>query len=786
MKTRFILAVHVWRDGPAQALRDYLIEKEADFMWISHPLYYSRKVDGSGFNVFRKRKKAEKKYFKVKNFPLPVKYLSEALLNIGFVLFQKTEKDCLYIGYNSLNAFGGIILRSLGKVSKVVYYCVDYTPKRFENKPLNLLFHKMDQFCVKHADETWNLNERAMAEARMKYYGLDVYKKGYSKQKDVPMGFWKERIGIKNFNEINKKQIVFMGSMLEKQGVQFVIKALPKVLEKIPDVKFLVIGSGAYLPELQKLTKNLNLEDSIEFTGFVESHKEIERMLVESALSIAIYEEGNPETNFTYYTDQGKIKSYLGCGLPILLSGVPPISKDIESHKCGIIIGNDPKEIAEKIVEIISNGERLKSMRENVLSYRNKFDWNIIFDKELNIYLNKPGETKSYREAELIFCSFVPVGLDDYAEYFAKNFRRLTYLKWKFPHSKGNITSEIIRYGKTEKISSKNLFSLPTFSNKLLYFSFLPVNYLIYFSQSLSHLWKKRKNTGRIFFGINYFCAFCGIVLKKMGRVDFVIYRVMDFFPLPPKGAYRILNRIFYTIDKFCLKNADSIWFTTEGHIIGRENYDYFDRKKFQYLMIPLGINPEKFSIAPINESSPSLVYCGVISKYHMLGLLFQVFQELKNKFGNIKLKIIGSGPDEEYFKDLSRKMKLDDSIVFYGYMEEGDELRKIISESSLGVALYKDEENFMRYTEPAKVKYYLSFGIPSIISDVPVIARELDETGVSLKVINDKKEIVETVGNFLGDIERQKICKQKIAEFIKEIDINNLLDDCFKKTFND
>ena len=145
---------------------------------------------------------------------------------------------------------------------------------------------------------------------------------------------------------------------------------------------------------------------------------------------------------------------------------------------------------------------------------------------------------------------------------------------------------------------------------------------------------------------------------------------------------------------------------------------------------------------------------------------------------------MIGSGPDEEYFKGLAKKMGLDNNIIFYGYMEEGERLRKIISHSSLGVALYKDEENFMKYTEPAKVKYYLSFGIPSIISDVPVIAKELDETGISFKVKNDKDEIVSRIENFLKDIEKQKRCKQKISEYIKEIDINNLLDNCFEKTF--
>ena len=394
MKNKVILAVHVWRDGPAQALRDYLIKKEADFMWISHPLYYSSKIDGSGWEIFSRGKSSQKKYLKVRNLPLPLKYSLEILLNIWFVLFQKNDEECLYIGYNSLNAFSGIILRKLGKVSKAIYYCVDYTPKRFENRILNLIFHRMDQFCVKHADETWGLNEKAMAAARKRFYNFDVYHEGYSQQKEVPMGFWKERIKIKSFDEINKRQIVFMGSMLEKQGVQFVIKALPKVLEKIPDIRFVVIGDGIYLPQLRKLADELQLDGSIEFTGFMESHEEVEKILVDSALAIAIYEEGNPKTNFTYYTDQGKIKNYLGCGLPILLSNVPPISREIEDNRCGIIINNDPEIIAGKIVEILEDESFLRSIRANVASYSSQFDWDIIFDKELSGYINGPSQDK--------------------------------------------------------------------------------------------------------------------------------------------------------------------------------------------------------------------------------------------------------------------------------------------------------------------------------------------------------------------------------------------------------
>jgi len=391
------------------------------------------------------------------------------------------------------------------------------------------------------------------------------------------------------------------------------------------------------------------------------------------------------------------------------------------------------------------------------------------------------------KEVHLIFCSFVPVGLEDYIQYFINNFDEFTYLKWKFPHSKGSIKSSLIKYKNGKKIEENNLFSAASFQDKYLYFLLLPFNYLIYMYQALASFWRRKNRTQPIFIGVNYFCTFCGILLKRMGKVDVVIYRVMDFFPLPPKGIYRYLNRFFYIIDKFCLKNSDYIWFTTEGHIVGREKYGYFNRNRYDYKIIPLGLDTSKFVSKPINEQNRySLVYCGVISRYHMLDLLFEVIQDLKKDFSNIRLNLIGSGPDEAYFKELAKKMDLQDNIIFHGFVEEGDRFTTLMSDNILGIAFYRNEENFMKYTEPAKVKYYLSFGVPAIVSRVPLIANELDEKRVGFAVNNEKEEIVGIIKRFISDPKLQKEYKANIREYVKTIDVNKLLDNTVRITFEE
>lgn len=393
----------------------------------------------------------------------------------------------------------------------------------------------------------------------------------------------------------------------------------------------------------------------------------------------------------------------------------------------------------------------------------------------------------SGKRNQLIFCSFVPVGLEDYVQYFINNFDEFTYLKWKFPHSKGSMKSLLIEYKNGKKIEENNLFSTASFQDKYLYFLLLPFSYLIYIYQALTSFWCRKNRTQLIFIGVNYFCTFCGILLKKMGKVDFVIYRVMDFFPLPPKGIYRYLNRFFYMIDKFCLKNSDYIWFTTEGHIVGREKYGYFNRNRYDYKIIPLGLDSSKFVSKSINEKNRySLVYCGVISRYHMLDLLFEIIQDLKKDFNNIRLNLIGSGPDEAYYEELAKKMDLQSNIVFHGFVEEGDRFKTLMSDNILGIAFYRNEENFMKYTEPAKVKYYLSFGVPAIVSKVPLIANELDEKRVCFAVNNKKEEIVGIIKRFISDQNLQKEYKANIHEYVKTVDINRLLDNVIRTTFEE
>src|SRR5262249_43330397 len=120
-----------------------------------------------------------------------------------------------------------------------------------------------------------------------------------------------------------KHQILFLGHLLEKQGVQIVLDALPSVIKKIPTVHFIIAGGGEYLTTLQDQVSQLSLAKYVSFTGWIKERKQIDRMMSESAIAVATYKPEKKQLyNFTYYADPTKLKDYLSAGLPIILTDI--------------------------------------------------------------------------------------------------------------------------------------------------------------------------------------------------------------------------------------------------------------------------------------------------------------------------------------------------------------------------------------------------------------------------------------------------------------------------------
>lgn len=371
--SRIIIATHELYYGAPQALRDYLVRQHVkELVYISHPIRpenpESKKElykDGKRLRSFSFARPSGNAWW------FGVDFITTIVWMIG--LHGKYD---VYIGVDPLNCLAGIVLRTLGLVRCVIFYSIDFTPKRFPQKVLDILYHIIESLCVRFADIRWDISPR-IAKGREKFLGM---KGNDFPVTVVPVGIWEKDIAAHS-TKYDAHRVVFVGHLLKKQGVDKILEALFMVKRKVKNASFLIIGGGEEEGLLRRLVSKLRLEKHVEFTGWIWDQDEIQKRLSGCAFAVATYDpQGAQEENFTYYADPTKIKTYLSSGLPVVMTAVPFNADDLVSKGCAVVVDYDEKSIAKALIDLLTDKEKLEKMRKSAIETAKEFTWERIFE----------------------------------------------------------------------------------------------------------------------------------------------------------------------------------------------------------------------------------------------------------------------------------------------------------------------------------------------------------------------------------------------------------------------
>lgn len=371
-----IIVVHKFHSNPDDDLVFYLNKKMfANVLHIRHS--FSDANDRVSYYTWYKKGKIYKQERSIdyKFLPEPLIYLKE-FIHTFYWAFASKIKWNKFIGMDGLCTNFGLPFRKI-LFDKVICWSIDFVPSnRFEAEYKNYIYRKININAFLKADEMWDHTPK-MVEEKKKILGLEPG--SYKKHRIVPLGMWIKRIKTYNFESCNQNELVFLGHILEKQGVQLIVASIPYILKSIPDFKFKVIGSGNYLSSLIDLVKKIKVDKNVLFLGRIEKDEDVESQVAKSSAGIAPYIK-SLDTFTQFGADPGKIKAYIACGLPVLLTDVSYNTKDVVNYGCGLIINENKEDIANAVVKIMRDGELNKKCRSRSLEYRKRFDYENIFN----------------------------------------------------------------------------------------------------------------------------------------------------------------------------------------------------------------------------------------------------------------------------------------------------------------------------------------------------------------------------------------------------------------------
>jgi glycosyltransferase involved in cell wall biosynthesis len=146
-----------------------------------------------------------------------------------------------------------------------------------------------------------------------------------------------------------------------------------ELTKRLPGCRLTVIGGGRDVSKLREEVRDAGLDPCVEVCGFVEKITDVLGRLAKAGVAIAPYYPFDANS-FTFFSDPGKIKVYLGCGIPVVLTDVPPIAKEIDREGAGRIADYYAVEFAKAIVSVMQS-EAYEDIRNRARMMGERFAW---------------------------------------------------------------------------------------------------------------------------------------------------------------------------------------------------------------------------------------------------------------------------------------------------------------------------------------------------------------------------------------------------------------------------
>lgn len=177
--------------------------------------------------------------------------------------------------------------------------------------------------------------------------------------------------------EGRKHQLLFVGSLIERKGVNYLIKAMSILKTNHPDYQLILVGEGKDRNSLETLVKELGLQENVTFFG-TQPQKKVSELMRESRLFILpSIEEG-----------QGVVLvEALASGTPCIgnrVGGIP----DVISSEVGLLVDvGNVKDLAKAIESFLIDEVLWEEASVNARSRAEiKYDWYALAEKMIGIY----------------------------------------------------------------------------------------------------------------------------------------------------------------------------------------------------------------------------------------------------------------------------------------------------------------------------------------------------------------------------------------------------------------
>jgi glycosyltransferase involved in cell wall biosynthesis len=287
---------------------------------------------------------------------------------LGWLSLRKRYQVVQVISMPEILVFATLFPKLLG--TKVLLHVFDHSPETLSemsgvspNHPIIRLLRLVSRVCMSLADHIIVCG----------YFGLEIARNRTTSNSKTSLVFNVPDENIFLSASYPHKRpggfcLITHGSILEKYGVQTLIKAVPLLLNDIRELKVMVVGEGEYRPQLEELAQNLGVSDYVHFTGLV-PFEEVPGFIAQADIGVV---------PILLPMLPNKLFEYLAMDKPVVVTRNPSVEACFDDSSVMFYESGNEHDLARCILELYRNPEERTALAASGSAVYQKYRWDTI------------------------------------------------------------------------------------------------------------------------------------------------------------------------------------------------------------------------------------------------------------------------------------------------------------------------------------------------------------------------------------------------------------------------
>jgi len=165
----------------------------------------------------------------------------------------------------------------------------------------------------------------------------------------------------------DERLLLLVGRLVYEKGFQFALEALPAVIERVPNLRFLVAGSGTHEQELQRQARELGLDAHGTFAGWIGDD-----------LLHSLYRIADLTVVPSLYEPFGLVAlEAMASGCPCIVANTGGLAEVAPTDDVALRFrSRDPESLGRMMVKVLTDDDLRDRLVAQASEHVLRFDWN--------------------------------------------------------------------------------------------------------------------------------------------------------------------------------------------------------------------------------------------------------------------------------------------------------------------------------------------------------------------------------------------------------------------------